>query len=420
MTDASPSHTRRDFLSAIGAMSAMRLVDDERWKTIAAYGTDTHAMRVARGLAAPGDFLFAPELVYLQTGSLGPTPRPVMERTIAAWKELERNPSFYGYGAQEHAMDDVRASAARFLGCRTEEIVLTRCTTDGMNQVAQGLTFAAGDRVLTTDQEHPGGRHCWDYVARRYGVAIDVVSIPPGENDAPAIVDRFARAITPRTRVLSFSHLLSSTGLRMPVAQLSALARAHGSLAIVDGAQAVGGIAVDVKALGCHAYATSGHKWLLGPKGTGLLYLSEELGDRVDLVSAAPNHAAYGDGTGVTSIPSVLGLGAAVEYVTGIGMERIETHNLGLRNHLFAALQDVPKVRVMSAPAGPLASGLVTFTLPAERESRAFQLTMREKHNVELKMVPKNWLNGIRVSTHLFNTEQDVDRLIAALKRELA
>jgi selenocysteine lyase/cysteine desulfurase len=371
-------------------------------------------------LAAPDDFLFAPELVYLQTGSLGPTPKPVMERTIAAWRELELNPSFYGYGAHEHAMDDVRASAARFLGCKADEIVLTRCTTDGMNQVAQGLTFAAGDRALTTDQEHPGGRHCWDYVARRYGVAIDVVAIPPGENDTEAIVDRFAKAITPRTRVLSFSHLLSSTGLRMPVAQLSALARSRGCLAIVDGAQAVGAIPVDVKALGCHAYATSGHKWLLGPKGTGLLHLSEELGDRVDVVSIAANHAAYGDATGVTSIPSVLGLGAAVEYVSAIGMDRIEAHDLALRNRLFAALQEVPKIRVVSAPAGPLASGLVTFTLPAEHESRAFQQMMRTKHDVELKMVPKNWLNGIRVSTHLFNTEQDVDRLIAALKRELA
>jgi selenocysteine lyase/cysteine desulfurase len=420
MTDNPTAHTRRDFLSAIGAMSAMRLVSDERWATIAAHEAATPATRVWRGLAAPDDFLFAPELVYLQTGSLGPTPRPVMERTIAAWKELELNPSFYGYGAHEHAMDDVRASAARFLGCKADEIVLTRCTTDGMNQVAQGLTFAAGDRVLTTDQEHPGGRHCWDYVARRYGVAIDVVVIPPGENDAEAIVERLAKAITPRTRVLSFSHLLSSTGLRMPVAQLSALARSRGCLAIVDGAQAVGGIPVDVKALGCHAYATSGHKWLLGPKGTGLLYLSEELGDRVDIISVAANRSAYNDGTGVTSIPSVLGLGAAVEYVSAIGIERIEAHNLGLRNRLFAALRDVPKVRVMSAPAGPLASGLVTFTLPDDRESRAFQLTMRNRHNVELKMVPKNWMNGIRVSTHLFNTEQDVDSLIAALKTELA
>jgi selenocysteine lyase/cysteine desulfurase len=165
---------------------------------------------------------------------------------------------------------------------------------------------------------------------------------------------------------------------------------------------------------------TSGHKWLLAPKGTGLLYLSEELGKRIDIISHENGHAAYTDAVGVSSIPSVLGLGAAVGYVSAIGMDRIDAHNLALRNRLFAALQSVPKLRVVSAPPGPLASALLSYTLPDAIESRAFQQLMRDKHNIELKVVPKNWLNGNRVSTHLFNTEQDVDVLVAALKMELA
>jgi selenocysteine lyase/cysteine desulfurase len=343
-----------------------------------------------------------------------------MERTIAAWKQLELDPVAYGYGEQEHAMDGVREQAAAFLNCKTDELVLTRSTTEGMNWVAQGLTLAPGDHVLTTDQEHPGGRMCWDYVARRFGVTLDVVAIPPGENDAGAIVDRMAKAITPRTRVLSFSHLLSSTGLRMPVAELSALARSRRCIAVVDGAQAVGGIAVDLKALGCHAYATSGHKWLLAPKGTGLLYLSEELGKAIDPIALQDGRAAYSESSGVTSIPSVLGVGAAISYISAIGTRAIESHNLGLRNRLFAALASVPKLRVVSAPPGPLASPLLTFTLPNDIKSDDFQKRLREKHSVQLKVVPKNWLNGNRVSTHLFNSEKDVDTLVSALKIELA
>jgi selenocysteine lyase/cysteine desulfurase len=412
--------TRREFFHALGALSAAGLVS----RTSVAAGADMpvaeHTTRIARGLApSPDDFAFAPGLVYLQTGSLGPTPRPVMERTIAAWKQLELDPVAYGYGEQEHAMDEVRAQAAAFLHCKTEELVLTRSTTDGMNWVAQGLTLTAGDHVLTTDQEHPGGRACWDYVARRYGVTLDVVAIPPGENDAPAILDRVAKAITPRTRVLSFSHLLSSTGLRMPVAALSALARARDCIVVVDGAQAAGGITVDVKALGCHAYATSGHKWLLAPKGTGLLYLSEELGKAIDPIALEGGRAAYSTSSGVTSIPSVLGVGAAIAYVSAIGLTSIESHNLRLRNRLFAALADVPKLRVVSGPPGPLASPLLTFALPDDIKSEVFQKRLRDKHNVQLKVVPKNWLNGNRVSTHLFNTEQDVDALVAALRAEL-
>jgi selenocysteine lyase/cysteine desulfurase len=419
MTD--PTYSRRTFLSSLGGLSAAGLAPPDARALGLALLTPSGAARSAPGLAtAPDDFMFANGLIYLQTGSLGPTPRPVMEQTIAAWKQLELNPTFYGYVEQEHAMDEVRAKAAAFIGCKTDELVLTNSTTEGMNWVAQGLTFKVGDRVLTTDQEHPGGRVCWDYIARRYGVALDIVAIPQGENNAQAIVDRIARRITRRTRVLSFSHLLSSTGLRMPVAELSALARSRGCIAVVDGAQAVGGIAVNVKALGCHVYATSGHKWLLAPKGTGLLYLSEELGKTIDPIALQGGRAAYSNSSGVSSIPSVLGVGAACEYLSAIGLGRIEAHNLGLRNRLFAALQSVPKLRVVSPPPGSLASPLLTYALPDSIASADFHKRLRDKHNIELKVVPKQWLNGNRVSTHLFNTEQQVDALVNALKLELA
>ena len=413
MTDHSPS--RRDFLAALGVASASALLPHTLW------ALDAAGPRTLRGLAlAADDFAFEPGLIYLQTGSLGPTPRPVMDRAIAAWKDLELNPSAKGYGALEHEMEVVRAAAAQFIGCGTEEVVLTNCTSEGMNWTAQGIAWGAGDRVLTTDQEHPGGRVCWDYVARRHGVALDIVPIPHGENDAQAIIDRFERAITPRTRVLSFSHILSSTGLLMPVAELSRLARSRGCIAVVDGAQALGAMPVNVKTLGCHVYATSGHKWLLGPKGTGLLYLSEELGNTVDPIALQGGRVSYSTSSGVTSIPSVIALGATFAYMTTIGLDRINAHNLALRNRLFAALRSVPKVQVVSAAPGPLATALLTFRLPGNFESRAFQTTMRDKHHMELKVVPKNWMNGIRVSTHLFNTESEVDALVTALGTELA
>lgn len=413
MTDA--MHSRRDFLASVGALSASGLLSH----SVPGMATGVTA-GVRRGIAlAPDDFAFAPGLVYLQTGSLGPSPRQVIERATVAWQELQRNPSFHAYGDQEHAMETVRAKAAAFVGCRTEELVLTDSTTEGMNWTAQGLGLNAGDSVLTTDQEHPGGRVCWDYVARRFGVALDVVPIPPDEHDARGIVDRMARAITPQTRVLSFSHILSSTGLRMPVAELCALARQRGCIAVVDGAQALGAGPIDMKALGCHVYAASGHKWLLGPPGTGLLYLSEELGTAVDPVALQAGRASYSASSGVSSIPSILGMGAAFDYQSAIGLREIESHNLALRHRLHEALHDVPKVSVVSAPAGPLASALLTFRLPPEHESGAFQRRMRERHHIELKVVPKNWFNGIRVSTHLFNSEQDVDALVTALKVEL-
>jgi len=364
--------------------------------------------------------MFDDGLVYLQTGSLGPTPRPVMQKTIDAWQLLERNPVVHGYGDLEKELDVVREKAAHLVGCATDEIVLTTSTTDGMCRVALGLNLVPGDRVLTTDQEHPGGRDCWDFLVRTRGVILDVVKIVPGKHDASVIVDRMTKAITPRTKVLSFSHVLSSTGLRMPVADLTRVARAHGCVSVVDGAQAVGGIVVDVKALGCDVYATSGHKWLLAPKGTGLLYVNASLGSRLELIALQDGHAAYSGVTGVSNIPGVIGLGAAIDYATARGLAEIEAHNLSLRSRLDAALADVPKLTVVSPREPALASPLLTYRLPDDVPARDLMDRLLSKHRVVVKLVPINWFNGQRISTHVFNSQSDVDTLVRALRLELA
>jgi selenocysteine lyase/cysteine desulfurase len=229
-----------------------------------------------------------------------------------------------------------------------------------------------------------------------------------------------AAAITPRTKVLSFSHLLSSTGLRMPVAALCALARTRGCVSVVDGAQALGGVVVDVKALGCDVYATSGHKWLLAPKGTGLLYLNPSLGAHVDPIVLQSGRAAYTASTGVGNIPGVIGLGAAFDYLRERGMPAIESHNLAVRRRLDETLAMVPRLRIVSAREPELASPLLSYRLPDDVKAHDLYLRLLEKHRVVVKVVPGNWFNGHRISTHLFNTEQDVDTLVRALKAELA
>ena len=147
---------RRSFLASVGASVATGLA----WS-----GCVPNAQSVAhaaspkqRGVVPAGDLMIDPDLAYVQTGSLGPTPRPVLERTIAVWRELERDPTALGYGPLEQGMELVRAKAAALLGCDLRELVITTSTTEGINWVAQGVALVPGDRILTTDQEHPGGR----------------------------------------------------------------------------------------------------------------------------------------------------------------------------------------------------------------------------------------------------------------------
>lgn len=372
-----------------------------------------------RGLIPSGDLLVDPAIVHLQTATLGLTPRPVFEATVAAARAVETNPLIAAYGSGKERLDGVRQKAADLVGCAMQEIVLTGSTTAGMNMSAEGLRLSPGDRVLTTDQEHHGGLLGWEWLSRRRGVAIDKVAVPPGSADRQAIVDGFAAAITPATKIISFSHILYSTGLRMPVAELCALARERDCIAVVDGAQAVGATPVDVKALGCHIYAASGHKWLLGPKGTGLLFISAELGDAVDAMALQSGRQANSDATGIANIAGLHGLGAAIDYISAIGVERIEQHNLALNDRLRDGLLRLPQVRLAGPSDGPLVSQLLMFGLSGV-DAKKLRGVLAAKHRVFVRAVDQAGYTGLRASPHLFNTADDVDALLRALRQELS
>jgi selenocysteine lyase/cysteine desulfurase len=262
MSTRTTCRTRRRFLSALGMTSIAGVAHAAPAVLHAGEIDDATSTSGQATQAAQSEYLFAPGLTYLNTAALGPTPRAVLDRPWEAWLELESNPvnMAYGDGPTLVAADHARTLAADLLGCTADEILITRSTTDAMNSVAQGMRLRPGDRVLTSDQEHEGGRAGWQYRARRDGVGLDVVPIAPTDHDSHAIVQRFAAAITPATKILSVSHVITSTGLRMPIPELAMLARRHGIFCVIDGAQAVGQIDVNVKSLGCHAYATAGHK----------------------------------------------------------------------------------------------------------------------------------------------------------------
>ena len=372
-----------------------------------------------RGLIPSGDLMLEPGIVHLQTGTLGLMPRPVFDATVAAAREVERDPLIAAYGPGKTRLDGVRSKAAELLGCGMDEVILTGSTTSGMNMVAEGLRLSPGDRILTTDQEHHGGELCWRWLERRAAVKVDMVTVPPGESSPTAIVDRFRQAITPTTKVISFSDILYSTGLRMPAAEICALARERGCLVVIDGAQAVGASPVNVKALGCHFYATTGHKWLNGPKGTGLLYISAEADMQLDAMALQSGRQANSDATGVSNIAGLHGFGAAIDYIQAIGLARIEQHNLALSRELREGLSGLPKIEFATPAEGPLASQLLTFSVSGV-DAKKLRGTLAGRHRIHIRAVDQAGYTGLRASPHLFNSSDDVQALVRALQQELA
>jgi selenocysteine lyase/cysteine desulfurase len=377
----------------------------------------------ARASPLATEFDLRPGLIHLNTASLGPTPRSILDRTVQAWRELETSPVYMGYGRMPDtvvsAADRVRGKAAALLGCDAEEVLVTTGTTSGMTILAQAIALNRGDRVLMTDQEHEGGSVGWQHLERRRGIAIDRIAIAPEEHDMAAILRRFAAAIRPETRVISVSHVISATGLRMPVAEIAALARRGGALCIVDGAQAVGCIDVDVKALGCHAYATSGHKWLMGPKGTGLLYIIRDAGAAIEPVQWELARQYGSDSAGVGPMPLAIGLGEAIDMFRARDPKAVERQIQKLRDYAWRGLARIPGARMAGPPPGERSSGLAACILPAAVESRSLRDRLLARHGIIVKMAEKRWFNGIRLSPHIFNTTGEIDRALAAIRLEI-
>ncbi len=285
-------------------------------------------------------FLLRPGLVHMNSATIGATPRPVVSAFTDFLWEVESNPQDQVFGAAgEQRMEDVRARAASFLGADLDEVALTRNTTEGMNHIAQGLRLEPGDQILSTDHEHPGGSVCWEWLAERTGAEIVRIEMPATATSADQVVELVKRHLTPRTRVCSFSHVSTITGLVMPMAAIAEATRPRGILLVCDGAQAPGMLDVDVHALGVDTYASSSHKWMLAPKGSGLLYVRKEVQERVRPLPLRTGYQVYTASGGTRNVAGILAHGVAMDFHDTLGRDRVEARCRELRRHLREALR---------------------------------------------------------------------------------
>ncbi len=373
--------------------------------------------------AVRAQFRLDRELAYFNTGGLGPTPNVVLNTVQAETLDLER---VCETGRDRIAA--VRQKACALLGCSEDELGITRNTTEGMNSIARGLPLQSGDEVLITTHEHPGGAEPWFALARDVGVS--VMTFEPGDGGADTLA-RVEAALTPRTRAVMVSHVTCTTGLVLPVQDITKLCQAKGIVAVIDGAQAAGMIPVDVHRLGCDFYATSGHKWLLGPKGTGLLYVRDAMLDRWRPVFAGAHtdrkfdldqgmfetvRAARAVEYGTRSTPVTMGLGAAIDFLAGLGMDRVAERGHQLASQLKNALSRLATVELLTPLARPHCASIVTFRLRnATRTPGQWCQRFKTDHRIRLRPVGEHGLNAIRACTHVFNSEAEVDRLIDVL-----
>lgn len=371
--------------------------------------------------AARKRFLFPTSVTYCNTGTLGAIPRDVMDVVVKGLQQLEHElpdwPYFQADGEPltgYQQLKEFRAEAGAFINASAEEIAFTQNATMGMSFIANGIDLAAGDEVVSTNQEHSGGIGGWKLRAKRHGVIVKELPLLDALDKGPEkVVAMFAEAITPRTKVVVFSHITSGRGIVMPAKELCALARRHGALSVVDGAQAVGQIRVDVKDLGCDAYVASPHKWLLAPKGTGILYIKRDVQPRIwntlasggfdDDTTGAFRFMHYGTGS-----PAVVwGLRAALQFINKIGIDRIARWDAMLTKRLRDGLATMPHVNVLAPPDARFAAGITTFGVAGHNGRQLQDALWAKKIRVRSQGDP-----GVRLSAHLYVSPADIDHVL--------
>jgi isopenicillin-N epimerase len=365
------------------------------------------------------EYLLDPEVAFLNHGSFGACPRPVFERYQAWQRQLEQEPVDFLDRRLPDLLDDARAGLAAYLACEVADLAFVPNATTGVNLAARSLELAPGDEVLATDLEYGACDLAWEWLCRRSGARYVRAPIQLPVRDPSAVTDCLFGAASERTRVVYVSHVTSSTGLVLPVEEIVTRARAQGLVTVVDGAHAPAQVPLDLAALRADFYSGNAHKWLGAPKGAGFLHVRPEHQDRVD---GAIVGWGYEEGAtfsqrieqqGTRDPAAWLAIPEAIRFQAERDWEEV-------RDRCQRLAHDARRELCALLGTEPLAPDTMVAQMTAVRlPHAASDLSERlfARHRVEIPVDGKDCL--LRLSVAAYTTREEIDRLLAALAREL-
>jgi isopenicillin-N epimerase len=366
-------------------------------------------------------FLLPADLAFINAANLCPTSLPVVEALEKNTRFLDGNPSSASRAKLQEGKEEGRRLVAQALRVTPEEIIITRNTSEANNVVSSGLSLGASDEVIVFADNHPSNLNAWQTKAKRFGFSVVEVPVTNPHPGPAAYVDMFVKAMTPRTKVLAITHVTNTMGDMLPVAELCRIARERGILALVDGAQSFGVFDIDLSQMRPHFYSGSVHKWPCGPKEMGVLYISAEIQSRV-----APSIVSlYGGAVGISRTHEAFGqrdeaalatFQAALKFQEDIGRAAIEKRSRELATYLASGLQKIEGVTLWTNPDAQR-SGAIIVAKPANLDTRRLATVLYEKDRIVCAAANYGTRTGIRLAPHFYNTMEEMDRAIAAVKK---
>lgn len=361
-------------------------------------------------------------LIYLNAANVCPSSRPVLDRHQEYLRDFHADPSFQNRAKYDKLQESLRSKLAAMLGATPDEIAVTRNTSEGSNIVVNGIDLKEGDEIIVTTHNHPSSFDSWKVRAQRAKLVVREAPVPVPARSKQELTDSITSLINPRTRVLAVTHVTSTTGNRYPVNELAAIARKHNLWYHVDGAQTFGALDVNVKRIGCDSYSGSSHKWLMGPLEAGVLYIRKERIDGLwpSIVTAGwepnPKTARKFEVYGQRDNPRLVAFEAAVDFITLIGMARVEERLRQLTTRLKSQLAASPAVVMKTPQDWELSGGVVKFAVRGKKTGELYD-RLYGQHRVALAQTASGPSEGLRFSPHIYNSMEEMDEAASFIKR---
>jgi cysteine desulfurase/selenocysteine lyase len=378
-------------------------------------------------------------LVYLDNAATSQKPRQVIQALVDYYEQYNANIHRGIHTLAEEATglyEDARAKAARFIGAESpQEIILTRNTTESLNLVA--YTWAVdnigpGDEIVITTMEHHSNIVPWQWLVQRHGAVLKYIEV---DQNGEISLDDVEKAVTPRTKLVSMMHMSNVLGTINPVKEVAKIAHRNGALMLVDGAQSVPHIPVDVKDLDCDFLAFSSHK-MLGPTGVGVLWGRREIllemrpflggGEMIDIVereTATYNELPWKFEAGTPNIGDVIAFGAAIDYLSNMGMDRVREHEVEITGYALEQIGKIPGVTIYGPKTAQERGGVVAFTVEGVHPHDLGQIVDYEgvairagQHCCQVLSTSIGVPATARASFYVYNTPEEVDALVAAVE----
>lgn len=364
-------------------------------------------------------YTVSPNIINLNNGGVSPQPKPVQEAHIRNYQYCNEAPSYFMWRVLDQGREPLREKLAQLAGVSPLEIAINRNTTEGLNTIIFGLNLKAGDEVVLSKFDYPNMMNAWKQREKRDGIKLNWVDLNMPEESEDEIVKKYAAAISSKTKIVHVTHMMNWTGQVLPARKIADLAHSKGCEVIVDGSHSFAHLTYNISDLDCDYYATSLHKWLCAPFGTGFMFIKKEKIKNVWALLSAPipdaDNIGKFEAIGTRSFAAEMAVGNAVDFQLLIGNERKEARLRYLKNYWCSQVDKLSGVRLFTSLKDNFSCAIATLGIEglkgADISSELF-----EKYKIHTTGIDHEGVRGVRVTPHVYTSIDDLDKLVNAVK----